>query len=149
LRSLVELSPQDFSLISQSHHCDFTIECDCEDGGEECRKAPSTTDLTIKVLQTSSGQCRFSFEGGAGNPCASGAPQINWSVTVEVKRIAGGKIQVSALSGSKVEPFPAFEMYASLNGTVREVFKVEPQPGTTPWNLFGAPNRTVSGTAVI
>ncbi|UGQ46842.1 DUF3238 domain-containing protein [Massilia endophytica] len=146
MRSLVELSQQDFALITQNHHCDFTVECDCEDGDEECRRAPATADLVIKNLQTSAALCKFAFEGGAGNPCATGAPQINWSVQVEVKRLAGGKIQVAALSGSKVEPFPAFEMYASLNGAVREVFKVGPQPGTTPWDLVGPPNRPVSGT---
>jgi hypothetical protein len=149
MRSLVELSTQDFSLVAQKHHCDFTIECDCEDGKEECRRAPSTADLAIKNLQAGPSQCRFVFEGGAGNPCATGAPQINWSVQVEVKRVTGGKIQVSALSDSKVEPFPAFEMYATLNGVVREVFKVAPHPGATPWDLFGNPNRSVAGTAVL
>lgn len=148
MRSLVELATADFALVSQDHHCDFTVECDCEDGEEECRDEPRKAGLLVKDYQTSAGACSFRFLGGAGNPCATGAPEINWSVLVEVKRVAGGKVQVSALTGSKVEPFPAFEMYASLNGTIREVFKVGPLPGTTPWNLFGDPNRQVSGTAV-
>jgi hypothetical protein len=149
MRSLIELSVQDFALVTQTHHCDFTVECDCEDGAEDCRKAPAVSDLVIKNLQTSPAQCSFAFEGGAGNPCAAGAPQINWSVQVMVKRLAGGKIQVAALAGSKVEPFPAFEMYASLNGSAHEVFKILPLPGTTPWSLFGDPNRPVTGAVVV
>ena len=149
-RSLVELSTTDFALVSESHNCDFTVECDCEDGEQECREQGDKANLKIVGHQAFANRCTFRFEGGAGNPCASGAPEINWSVSVEVTRLANNKMQVAALPGSKVEPFPAFEMYASLDGKPgKEVFKVGPLPGTTPWNLFGDPNRAVSGTVLL
>lgn len=149
MRSMASISLIDFVLLGTSHECDATVECDCEDGDVECRKAASSADLKIDNFTTGDARCTFSFLGGAGNPCATGSPQINWSVKTEIKRIGAGKVQISALAGSVVEPFPAFEMYAKLNGKTANIFKRSPDPGTTPWSLFGDPKSPVSGTAIL
>lgn len=148
-RSRVDISERDLTLLNQEHHCGFTVECDCEDGDVECREKASTAGLKVKNFQAGANACTFTFEGGAGNPCVTMAPEINWLVNVEVKKVAGGKLQVSALAGSKIEPFPAFEMYATFNGTTRAIFREGPAPGTTPWDLVGGPTRGVSGTVVL
>lgn len=148
MRSAVEISVSDFSLLGQSHRCNNTVECDCEDGDVECDKTPSATNLRVLGFQNSAAGCSFRFEGGAGNPCSTGAPEINWLVKVEAKRV-GNNISIAVLPGSLVEPFPAFEMYARLNGPAKALFKRAPNPGATPWNLFGNPNQAVSGTAIL
>jgi hypothetical protein len=60
----------------------------------------------------------------------------------------GGGISVTLAAGRVVEPFPAFEMCASLNGATKQLFQHSPDPGATPWNLFGLPNKPVSGNVI-
>jgi hypothetical protein len=136
------------TLVAQNHHCDNTVEVDCEDGDVECNKPPDAGKLKVKSFTSSGTKCSFSFDGGAGNPCAGAlAPDIDWLVNVTVERQGGG-ISVTLAVGSLVEPFPAFEMYASLNGATKQLFQRSPDPGATPWNLFGPPNKPVSGNVI-
>ncbi len=145
-RSRVEINTAAMTLISQAHHCDNTVEVDCEDGDVECNKTPDANNLKVSNFISSGGKCSFVFEGGAGNPCAgAAAPSIDWFINVTVEKQGGG-ISVRLGPGSFVEPFPAFEMYASMNGVTKPVFQRSPDAGATPWDLFGAPNKAVSGS---
>jgi len=145
--SSVEVDSVALSLLSQSHRCDNTVECDCEDGSEECNKKPDASKLKVARFTLTGGRCTFDFEGGAGNPCAgAAAPDIDWLVQVVVEK-SGAGVTVKLAPGSVVEPFPAFEMYASLNGTTKLIFQRSPNPGATPWNLVGSPNEPVGGSA--
>ena len=145
-RSKIEIDTATMTLAAQNHHCDPTVECDCEDGDEECNKVPDSSGLKITGFQSSGTACSFTFEGGAGNPCAGRlAPDIDWLVKVEVKK-QGASVSVKLGAGSLVEPFPAFECYASLNGVTKTLFQRPPDTGTTPWNLPGPPNKPVSGS---
>ncbi|MBI2740132.1 MAG: hypothetical protein HYX38_26750 [Rhodospirillales bacterium] len=147
MRSIVEINPANMTLASQNHHCDHTVECDCEDGDVECDKLPDSSKLKVENFTSSGSKCSFSLTGGAGNPCAGAlAPLIEWLVRVSVEK-QGASVVVKLADGSLVEPFPAFEMYASLNGTTKKLFQRPPDPGATPWDLFGAPNKSVSGSA--
>ena len=148
-RSSVEIDPAAWTLLSQNHHCDNTIEVDCEDGQEECSKKPDASKLKISGFASSGQKCSFAFEGGAGNPCAGPlAPDIDWLVRVSVER-QNGTITVRLDAGSFVEPFPAFEMSASWNGVTKAVFQRSPDPQATPWNLPGPPNKPVAGTVTL
>ena len=148
-RSSVEIDTTTMTLITQKHHCDNTVEVDCEDGDVECNKTPDSSGLTIAGFTSSGPKCSFVFEGGAGNPCAgAAAPDIDWLANVAVEK-QGGSISVKLGAGSLVEPFPAFEMYASLNGATKQIFQRPPDPGATPWNLVGPPNKAVSGSVVL
>ena len=145
-RSSVEIDMEKMTLLSQQHHCDNTIEVDCEDGDVECDQTPDKSKLKVNGFASSGTKCSFSFAGGAGNPCAGPvAPDIDWLVHVTVQKQGASTVVVKLESGSLVEPFPAFEMYASLNGTTKQVFQRPPDPGATPWNLVGPPNKSVSG----
>ena len=145
--SSVEVDSAALSLLSQSHRCDNTVECDCEDGNEECNETPNASKLKVARFAISGSSCTFDFEGGAGNPCAGAvAPDIDWLVHVVVEK-SGAGVTVKLAPSSVVEPFPAFEMYASLSGTTKPLFQRSPNPGATPWNLVGPPNETVSGLA--
>lgn len=149
-RSSVEIDLNTMTLQSQQHHCDNTVEVDCEDGEVECNKTPDNGRLKVEGFDSAGAKCAFSFAGGAGNPCApAGAPDIDWLVHVAVEKQAGNKVVVSLRPNSVVEPFPAFEMYASLNGMAKEVFRRSPDPGATPWDLYGDPNKLVTGSATL
>ncbi|QSX73999.1 DUF3238 domain-containing protein [Lysobacter arenosi] len=145
-RSLVEVnlgSPQPVSVV---HHCDSTVEVDCEDGEIECNQTPDSSGLKITNFSSTATRCTFTFEGGAGNPCAGPlAPDIDWLVHVVVER-SGDTVTVKIGTGSLVEPFPAFECYASVGGTTKALFQRPPDPAATPWDLPGAPNKTVTGS---
>lgn len=145
-RSSVEIDTAMMTLVSQQHDCDDTVEIDCEDGDVECNQTPDNSKLKVSGFTSSGTKCSFSFAGGAGNPCAGPlAPDIDWLVHVTVQKQGTNAVEVKLETGSVVEPFPAFEMYASLNGTTKQVFQRPPDPGTTPWNLVGPPNKSVSG----
>jgi hypothetical protein len=147
MRSSVDINITTMALVSQRHHCDNTVEVDCEDGAVECNKSPDSSKLKIRGFTSSVEQCVFSFDGGAGNPCVGAvAPDIDWLVHVAVRRL-DSSVTVSVENGSVVEPFPAFEMYASLNGVTKVIFQRSPDSGATPWNLMGPPNKSVSGAA--
>ncbi|MEM7082615.1 MAG: DUF3238 domain-containing protein [Pseudomonadota bacterium] len=149
MRTEVRISLNDFSLSSQRHTCDATIECDCEDGDVECNEEANRSNLKVKNYLSNGSGCTFLIEGGAGNPCVlAGAPEINWKILVAVKRNAEGNIEVMIESGSVVEPFPAFEMYASLSGRTQRIFATSPDDGSNPWDLYGPPNKQVTGSAV-
>ena len=47
----------------------------------------------------------------------------------------------------KIEPFPAFECYAELNGVVKTICTAAPLPGKTVMDLVGNANRFISGRA--
>ena len=145
IHSKVEISTADFTLIGETHRCGKTIECDCEDGAVECDKTASSAGLKIAAYQKRPSGCSFQFTGGAGNPCHTFAPEINWLIKVEVKRVGAG-VQVAVLPGSLVEPFPAFEMYAVLGGTVKTLFRRSPNPGSDPSDLLNDPTEIVTGT---
>ena len=144
MRSLAEIDPARMTLVGQDHHADATVECDCEDGEVECSEAASTAGLTVTGFTSSAGRCSFRFHGAAGNPCFAGAPAIDWRIDVEVSR-EGANTVVEVKPTSRIEPFPAFEMYAALGGATKALFREMPNPGTTPWNLVGPPNKPVSG----
>jgi hypothetical protein len=145
LRSHVELDHANFNLRKQEHHCDSTVEIDCEDGDIECEKVPDTSGLKVTNFGASANVATFTFDGGAGNPCVGiAAPDIDWLVHVKVQR-DGPSFSVLIESGSVVEPFPAFEMYVEYSGETKPLFTRSPNPGATPWNLIGPPNQPVSG----
>jgi hypothetical protein len=146
-RLVVDVDVNSMQILNWSAHCDSTTEIDCEDGEVECEKTPDSSKLKVINVSSAAGILRFTFSGGAGNPCALGAPDIDWLVHVEVTKSAPTSIKVAIGVGSVVEPFPAFEMYASTSGGTKALFRRPPDAGADPWNLIGAPNKVVSGSA--
>lgn len=149
MQSLVEID-----LISSSKkdtpHTDATIRVQCSTGAKECEEASKKERITVKNFSVEAlpdGNTRYFFtlEAAANNPCVeAGSPDIDWKLLVIVlyDRLSGkAKINVDGF----IEPFPAFEMYAILNGpNPTTIFQEKPIPGSTPWNLPGSPNRAVT-----
>jgi hypothetical protein len=135
----------DFSMVSETR-ADNTVEVDCEDGEVECDSTPDTSALSV-VMSTTLGSflADVHFKGGANNACFAGSPQIEWDVVVNVQVRQGRTGRVTIQPGSKVEPFPAFEMYFDTGKEVLSLAKLEPLSGSGPWNLHGSPNRNIAG----
>lgn len=132
--------------INQIHRCDETIEVDCEDGDQECNGRAAINRMKFNNLRFVGGKILVDVVGAANNPCFTGSPDIDYKGTVEITVIPQRLIAQVAFNGL-IEPFPAFEMYAAVNGGIGvPIFRVNPLPGATPGNLFGNANRPVSGT---
>jgi hypothetical protein len=131
-------------IVSEFHRCDPTIEVDCEDGDEECNSSANTGRMKFLNFRSTS-IVAVDIVGAANNPCFTGSPDIDYEGTIEITIDPSTQIVSVAFSG-RIEPFPAFEMYATLNGgSSMPIFRESPVPGATPRDLFGDANRPVSG----
>lgn len=146
IRSLVEVDTVSMGLTGQAHDSTNTISVDCDTAAIKCDKKPDTSDLKVADYTSTSSVASFSFSGGGSNPCVPLAPEINWDVKVKVELVGTTSLAISVLDGSVVEPFPAFEMYVTFNGETKTLFTRSPDPGATPWNLVGDPNKAVTGS---
>lgn len=97
----------------------------------ECQQTATASNLLIKSIsvgKTPDGKdgYYFTIEGGAKNPCVAYTPnafvpEINWKLIVFVLKDSNDKISIG-LDGT-IEPFPAFEMYASVdNAAAKQIF---------------------------
>ena len=97
---------------------------------------PGSTDSIIQI----------GLSAAAGDPCT---PQL---LTPDIDYVGTITIDVSARTVSfvgKVDGFPAFEMYAAVNGhPAKSIFLRFPDPFTSPWtSLFGPATNPVLGAA--
>ena len=50
----------------------------------------------------------------------------------------------------RIEPFPAFEMYAAVNGSAGvPLFRILPAPGRSPSDLLGSASVPVAGSVTL
>jgi len=152
--------------MTQWHNCDFTTECDCEDGDEECHKKGAISRMGFRLrsivtppalpsrpnpgpVRTNqiAGAPRVGFaivemDCHASNPCAPtsryfGDIDITGLITIDV---ASRSIEFDGL----IDAFPAFEAYATINdGKGVALFREAPPQGNTVMNLPGDANRPI------
>jgi hypothetical protein len=126
--------------VSEWHHCDPSIEVDCEDGEEECNRSADSSQMSFwseRIL--SSQEFSVDLRASASNGCYSGSPDVDIAGTITIN--VGNR---TVLFDGLIEPYPAFEMYVTTDGGAGlPVFREAPLPGTTPWNLPGSANRGV------
>jgi len=145
MQSIINIDIGNMKSLGHIGRCWETIECDCEDGEKECEKTSSTSGLKYKDEISSSFHLNFTLEGAANNPCFFGSPDIDWIIYVHIKKYADGKIKVEATSDSRVEKFPAYEMYVEQDGAVETLFRRSPDKGATPGDLIGVATQHVTG----
>lgn len=119
-----------------------TKELDCEDGDIECSQtaavlggvAPAYTRVTNPFVQ------RLAVVSSASDPCVSGAPDVDVNGVVTINTLAR-HVEFEGL----VDPFPAFEMYVSIDGrSPQTVFRYfDASKGA--FSLIGPPSTSVSG----
>jgi hypothetical protein len=127
-------------VFTEWHNCDLTCECDCEDGSVECEKKSNTNRMkfTFPSSRDQNQLMRVTLKGAASNPCATGSPDIDYEGTITID-LRDRSIEFIG----KVDPFPAFEAYATINnGAGVTMFQINPKAGKTPWNLFGPPSES-------
>jgi len=129
--------------ITQSHNCDFTTECDCEDGDVECHERGSIRRMKFQLLPASTPRLAvISVKCAASNPCAPTSRlfgDIDFNGTLTVDHAAR-----SVTFKGKIDQFPAFEAYATINdGAGIAIFKESPPAGNTVMNLPGNANRPI------
>lgn len=126
---------------SQEHSCGETTEVDCEDGDVEGRKTQNNDNMAFRLSSGSSGRVILVFKAGRNNPLVTFSPNIDLIGTLTVDRINKFVEFVG-----KVDEFPAFEAYVSINGgSPRIIGQLGPKPGAGPESLFGAANRDFRG----
>jgi hypothetical protein len=130
---------------SQSNRCGQTDKVDCDSGKDEGQKTAGTDDMKFSLVSGSISKVVLEYKGSAGNPLVFAAPKIDMEGTLTVDRV-GKYVEFVG----KVDDFPAFEAYVSVNG--RGPFQIAitgPKPGSGPTDLFGGANRNFRGRVSI
>lgn len=141
------MTPGQNPKLTQWHHCDFTTECDCEDGDIECHKKGETSRMNFKwdlsnAFVRQRGLYVIQITGHSSNPC-SPSSRIGGDIDYEGKVTIDLSVRGITFDG-KVDAFPAFEAYATINdGAGVELFHLAPPLGNTVMNLPRGANRKV------
>jgi len=149
LHSLIEVDFDSQAIVREIHGCSPTVELD-DDGDVECGPARASTSGMHFKDSTFSGPTEYltfetTLKAGASNRCWKGSFDIDYSGKVSAaRRLTDNTVLVTY--DMLIEPFPAFEMYASVNnGPPIALFRRLPKPGLTPMNLFLFPDVPMQG----
>src|SRR5262249_3404702 len=130
-------------VMTQWHNCDFTTECECRKGNVECYKKGNTNRMKFELLTgLTRGLIIVRMECAANNPCSPpsrffGDIDYTGNITINVE-------QRSLEFDGKIDQFPAFEAYATINdGAGVPLFRIPPPGGHSVMNLPGRANRPV------
>lgn len=134
--------------MSELHDCGTTHAIDHDTGAETCSQKADKSRIRVHDLRfipprgfVKAMNARFRLLGSPGNPCFTGAPNIDWNIGVSLTVLRNGSFAEISLDGV-VEPFPAFELIAIVDGRQpKHVVRFPPEPGSSPWNLPGGPTR--------
>lgn len=107
----------------------------------------ATDILTGRVLAVGSRSVVIEIVGAGSDPLVSASADIDYNGRFQVYEEPGRPGLVAQFSG-KIDAFPAFEAYASFNGTAQTLFTIAPPVGNTVVNLLWGANRPVSGKTV-
>jgi hypothetical protein len=132
--------------LTQWHNCDYTTECDCDDGDVECHEKGTISRMSFSLLPSRvcspTGPFEVWMQCCANNPCspssrAFGDIDFEGRITVNLFRRS---IEIDGV----IDQFPAFEAYATINdGAGVTLFQIPPPPGNTVMNLPGKANRRI------
>lgn len=140
MHSELVLDPDSLDHSAERHHCDPTIEVDCENGNIECEKSADSGRMKFLRPAISDSVLTLDLEAASNNGCFSGSPDIDYEGTLTLNKVT----RILEFVG-KVDDFPAFESYVLVNGRVIKLFTEGPKPGSSPWNLPGKATRPVQG----
>ena len=126
---------------SEEHHCGESTEVDCEDGAVEATDTQSNENMAFTLQRGDSSAVVLDFKAARNNPLVTFSPDIDLVGTLTVDRINKFVEFVG-----KVDEFPAFEAYVSINGKDPETIRqLQPAAGAGPEDLFGEANREFRG----
>jgi hypothetical protein len=156
MHSEIEINLADRTVTHEFHKCFESIEVDRETGAEKCREAADNSTMAFSDFQVSEDGKTISMElkGSSKNPCLKIAaievsPNLDYTGTIILTRMdSDHQIQVSF--EGMIETYPAFELYASVNGASPvTIFREDVAPDATPLNLVGPPTREIAYQAIL
>jgi hypothetical protein len=131
-------------VMTQYSNCDYTTECDCEDGDEECKEKGSTKNMNYSMEVTADRRFELRLKAHAWNPCS---PSSAVGGEIDMQALFAVDLEARTLRFTGViDAFPAFEAYATINdGAGIEIFTKAPPKGNTVMNLPGDASFKVDG----
>jgi hypothetical protein len=130
--------------MTQWHNCDLTTELDCEDGCVECQKTGKVNRMKFELVSVGS-NAEIVMDCAASNPCSPSSRlfgDIDCEAVIRYDPVA----RLLEIEG-KIDQFPAFEAYATMNdGAGVAIFQLSPPAGNTVMNLPGGANRKIHYT---
>lgn len=151
--AVIQLIPP--SAISLTHVTSGTTEIDKTTGAVTCSVHTDMSRCKFENFRVEpdpsapfSGNffIKLSLTAAASDPCVNLAADIDYKGEIIIFCSPKGNFVEVSFSG-KVDEFPAFEMYASLNGVTNTLFRIPPPPGNTVVDLLGFANNMVTGRA--
>jgi hypothetical protein len=134
----------------EAHWCSDTVQVDCATGEELCRETPDNSQMRFSNFHISQDgrQISFDLKASSKNSCLKVAelkisPNLDYEGAFTITLGHDLTSAVITFEG-KIEVYPAFEMYVSVNGGVPQtMLREDVMPGTSPLNLVGAPARPI------
>lgn len=171
MQSLVEVDATAFAMVRQAHRSAGTTEVNLKSGKQtgfdtadmsRCvftERASTTPGLglpgahfaagrgtTLPSLPGAARSLVLELDAAAGDPLVGMAADIDFVGSVTFTRPVPTSLEV-AFEGL-IDAFPAYECYASLQGTTKLLFKSAPPAGNTVADLLGSANRPIAGRVV-
>jgi len=160
MRSIAAIQLVPPKLIAEDHISSGTTEINKNTGAVGCvdfanmsrckfkdfRVEPEVQVVAGNPVVTGNFFIKLSVKAAASDPCVNLAADIDYEGDISIFcSPRGGLVEVN-FSG-KIDSFPAFEMYASLNGVTKPFFQVPPPSGNTVADLLGGASTPVAGRA--
>jgi Protein of unknown function (DUF3238) len=156
MHSAIEIDVDSLAIVGQAmgiHRTDFTTELlvlrdpvtlEPRRAITECHQRADRDRMRFSGLRAVAGSpIEIHLWGESNNPCLPSSPDIDYRGTITIDAAA----ETVSFDGF-VDEFPAFEMYASVDGgPAKSIFVRSPELGKNPWNLWGGPNVHVTGSA--
>jgi len=151
MHSEIEIDAVNALMIRQFHTCHPTIQVDPDTGEEKCHQSADNRDMYFSDFRVTDGGLTMAVDlhGSTKNPCLQIAniklsPNVDYEGTLSIQMQADRRKVIVAFDG-KIETYPAFEMYAIVNGGQTQVIFQEPvQPGSGVLNMAGPPTRAIT-----
>jgi sulfur transfer complex TusBCD TusB component (DsrH family) len=148
MHSEIEIDLRARTLLNELHKCYETTEIDCHTSEVKCVDYADSSHMSWSNFQVSpEGAISVDLSGSTHNPCMKMAgvdvsPNLDYNGTLTIVLLDNG---VSVAFKGNIETYPAFEMYAVVDGGAPQIiFQEDIVPGANLISLTGPPRRTIS-----
>ncbi len=156
MHSEVELDFVNFSLLRELHKCDPTVQVDHKTGEELCCEVADIDNMAFADFKFSSRlrTMSMSLKGSTKNACLKLgslkiSPNLDYEGDISL-RLHDNECDLTVVFEGKIETYPAFEMYVTVNdGSAVPVFQMPVEPDATPLSLIGPPQRSVNQSVTV
>ena len=154
MRSIAEIQLVSPRLIRTEHQTSGTTEINKSTGAVTCTARANMSRCKFDKFSSSgvpypAGDLliKLALTAAASDPCVNLAADIDYLGNIEILCSPSRGVVEVGFNG-KVDSFPSFEMYASLNGLTQPLFRLPPPRGNTVVNLLGGASTPVAGKVV-